>query len=165
MRCTDKPSEPQNLQVTEVTKETVGLRWEPPESSGGMDIAQYVVDKRDATRGGGWMQAATVDGTATRVVVGKLVEGNEYQFRVVAENKIGAGPPAELSQPVTAKLPYGTRPDHPRRHHHHHRYHITLRQQMQASTASVSSVYHLLGGLRNRRCCFCVFVAVIRVSS
>ena len=107
MRCTDKPSEPQNLQVTEVTKETVGLRWEPPESSGGMDIAQYVVDKRDATRGGGWMQAATVDGTATRVVVGKLVEGNEYQFRIAAENNVGLGPPGPESDSVLAKDPWG----------------------------------------------------------
>ena len=98
--------------MTEITKESVGLRWEPPESTGGMDITQYVVEKRDMTRGGNWVQAATVDGATTKVVVGKLVEGNEYLFRVVAENKIGTGPPAELSQPVTAKLPYGTTPDH-----------------------------------------------------
>ena len=104
----DKPSEPQNLQVTEITKESVGLRWEPPESTGGMDITQYVVEKRDTTRGGNWVQAATVDGRTTKHVVGKLIEGNEYLLRVAAENKIGTGPPAELSQPVTAKLPYGT---------------------------------------------------------
>lgn len=107
-RFSDKPSEPQNLQVTEITKESVGLRWEPPESTGGMDITQYVLEKRDMTRGGNWIQAATVDGATTKHVIGKLVEGNEYMFRVVAENKIGTGPPAELSQPVTAKLPYGT---------------------------------------------------------
>ena len=105
----DKPSEPQNLQVTEITKESVGLRWERPESTGGMDISQYVVERRDMTRGGNWIQAATVDGGTTKHVVGKLTEGNEYLFRVVAENKIGTGPPAELSQPVTAKLPYGMR--------------------------------------------------------
>jgi len=108
VRFSDKPSEPQNLQVTEITKESVGLRWEPPESTGGMNITQYVLEKRDMTRGGNWIQAATVDGATTKHVIGKLVEGNEYTFRVVAENKIGAGPPAELSQPVTAKLPYGT---------------------------------------------------------
>jgi len=95
--------------VTEITKDSVGLRWEPPESTGGMDISQYVVERRDVTRGGGWVQAASVDGSTTRHVVSKLTEGNEYLFRVSAENKIGPGPAAELSQPVTAKLPYGTR--------------------------------------------------------
>ena len=48
-----------------------------------------------------------MDGSTTRHVLGKLIEGNEYQLRVYAENKIGAGPPAELSQSITAKLPYG----------------------------------------------------------
>jgi len=104
----DKPSEPQNLQVAEVTKESVGLRWEPPASTGGMNITEYVVERRDLTRGGSWVQAATVDGATTKHAVSKLTEGNEYLFRVVAENKVGTGPPAELSQPVTARLPYGT---------------------------------------------------------
>ena len=107
LRFPDKPSEPQNLQVTEITKESVGLRWEPPESTGGMNITQYVVEKRDVTRAGNWIQVATVDGATTKHVVGKLTEGNEYMFRVAAENKIGTGPPTELSQPITAKLPYG----------------------------------------------------------
>jgi len=73
-----------------------------------MEIQQYVVEKRDMTRGGNWVQTGSVDGATTKHQVGKLIEGNEYLFRVVAENKIGTGPPAELSQPVTAKLPYGT---------------------------------------------------------
>ena len=94
--------------MTEITNESVGLRWEPPESTGGMDVTQYVLEKRDATRAGNWIQAAAVDGSTARHVLGKLIEGNEYQLRVYAENKIGAGPPAELSQSITAKLPYGT---------------------------------------------------------
>ena len=108
----DKPSAPQNLQVTEVTKSSVGLRWDPPESTGGMDVAQYSVERRDVTRGGAWVQAGSVDGATTKHVVDRLTDGNEYLFRVVAENKIGAGPPTELSQPVTAKLPYGTTDNH-----------------------------------------------------
>lgn len=106
VNVSDKPSEPQNLKVTEVTKESVGLAWEAPESNGGMEISQYVVEKRDASKTG-WIQAATIDGRTTSCVVGKLYEGNDYFFRVYAENKIGTGPPAELTQPITAKLPYG----------------------------------------------------------
>lgn len=105
--CTDKPSEPQNLRVTEVTKESVGLVWEAPESNGGMDISQYVIEKREASKTN-WIQAATVDGRTLNCVVSKLYEGHDYFFRVYAENKIGSGPPTELTQPITAKLPYGT---------------------------------------------------------
>jgi len=108
MCCTDKLSEPQNLHVTEITKNSVGLCWEPPESTGGMDVSGYVVEWRDVTHSSGWVQAASVDGATTNHVVSKLTEGNEYLFRIMPDNKIGTGPPAELSQPVTTKLPYGT---------------------------------------------------------
>ncbi len=39
--------------------------------------------------------------------VTKLREGNEYQFKVTAENKIGESEPVSLPEGVTAKLPFG----------------------------------------------------------
>ncbi len=35
-----------------------------------------------------------------------LVEGNEYQFRIVAVNKVGEGEPGPASQPITARDPW-----------------------------------------------------------
>lgn len=36
-----------------------------------------------------------------------LIEDTEYELRVMAENKVGVGPPSEPSKPFTAKNPYG----------------------------------------------------------
>ncbi len=36
-----------------------------------------------------------------------LVEGTEYEFRVVAINKVGEGPPGPKSKPILAKDPWG----------------------------------------------------------
>ena len=36
-----------------------------------------------------------------------MVEGTEYKFRVIAENKVGCGPESDPSEPVLAKDPWG----------------------------------------------------------
>ena len=38
--------------------------------------------------------------------VTRLFEGNEYVFQVTAENDIGIGEPAELSQGITPESPF-----------------------------------------------------------
>ena len=42
-----------------------------------------------------------------KVKATKLVEGNQYYFRAYAENAVGVSGPAEMEEPVTAKLPFG----------------------------------------------------------
>ncbi len=37
----------------------------------------------------------------------KLYEGNEYKFRVSAENRVGVSDPCETKELVKCKLPYG----------------------------------------------------------
>lgn len=43
----------------------------------------------------------------TKYHVTDLFEEMEYEFRVSAENKMGAGPPSEPSRPVVTKDPCG----------------------------------------------------------
>ena len=36
----------------------------------------------------------------------QLIQDNEYEYRVMAENKAGVGPPSNTSQPFTARDPW-----------------------------------------------------------
>ena len=72
-----------------------------------MPIKSYTIEKRDAMKST-WLNAGRVDRDTLTFTASHLTEGNDYYFRVSAENKIGVGEPTELSKAVTAKLPYGT---------------------------------------------------------
>ena len=102
-----RPSVPTDLKVTKVTENSVTLTWEPPETDGGSRITQYVIEKRDPYRHG-YTQVGTTKSLDFKV--GRLVEGNEYVFQVSAENDVGIGDAAELSQGITAKSPFGKHP-------------------------------------------------------
>ena len=102
------PSVPRNLQVKECSKDYIDLVWEAPETDGGSDILQYVIEKRDMTRAiGMWMVSGTVSATERYFRALKLFQGNSYQFRVSAENRVGMGPAVEMTQTVVAQLPFG----------------------------------------------------------
>lgn len=89
----------------EVYKDSMVLSWEPPTSNGGVDITNYVIEKRDTKRNT-WSHVATIDSANCTHSVQKLLEGNEYFFRVSAENEVGVGEPAELFEGTIAKSPY-----------------------------------------------------------
>lgn len=87
-------------------KDSVILSWQPPSNTGGSDITAYIIEKRDAKRNT-WAPVEKVTGLTNTYAVQKLLEGNEYYFRVSAENDIGQGEAVELEAPITAKCPYG----------------------------------------------------------
>jgi titin len=102
----DKPGKPINLSVLEVMKDQIVLAWEPPTSLGNCPLKGYVIEKRDAKRNT-WMPVQNVDSTTVTFAVQKLLEGNEYFFRVAADNEMGVGEAAELFDGIVAKSPYG----------------------------------------------------------
>lgn len=87
-------------------KDSIALAWEPPTNNGGSDITAYIIEKRDAKRNT-YTQVEKVTGLTNTYAVQKLLEGNEYYFRVSAENEIGKGEPAEMDKPIMAKCPFG----------------------------------------------------------
>lgn len=85
------------------------VTWEPPLDNGGSPITGYWLEKREV---GGvyWARVNRAPVTKPSVKglehnVLRLAEGVEYQFRVMAENLAGIGPPSEPSDPALAADP------------------------------------------------------------
>lgn len=96
----EKPSPPEKLGVTSVSKDSVSLSWLKPEHDGGSRIAHYVVEALEKGQKN-WVKCAVVK--TTHHVVSGLRENHEYFFRVFAENQAGLSDPRELLLPVLIK--------------------------------------------------------------
>lgn len=88
------------LKFTEVFAERIGLAWNLPTDDGGSKITNYVVEKREDNRKS-WVHVSN-DPKECAYVVTRLTENHEYEFRVMAQNKFGVGPPL-VSEPEKAR--------------------------------------------------------------
>ncbi|XP_072180962.1 twitchin-like [Diadema setosum] len=100
-----QPAAPFEPQVSKVAADSVDLAWSPPRDDGGSPITGYFVERKDKFSPR-WTRVNQDAVTDTKLTVPGLIPGEEYQFRVVAENKAGSGKPSEPSSPVLAKAPY-----------------------------------------------------------
>lgn len=99
----DVPGSPNGpLDVRDVTKEGCTLSWNEPDDDGGSPISHYVVEKQEA--GGRWVPCGETSDTTLRV--NKLVEGQQYKFRVKAVNRQGQSEPLTTLSSITAKNPF-----------------------------------------------------------
>lgn len=95
------PGPPRNPKIIAATATTMTLTWNPPTDNGGSTIQGYWLEKRE--RGAvywGRVNRAPVTKPAVKGLqhtILKLNEGSEYQFRVMAVNAAGVGPPSEAS--------------------------------------------------------------------
>lgn len=88
------------IKFEEVFAERIGLSWKPPTDDGGSKITNYVVEKREENRKT-WVHVSS-DPKECQYIVQRLTEGHEYEFRVMAQNKYGIGPPL-YSEPEKAR--------------------------------------------------------------
>lgn len=88
------------VKFTEVFAERIGLAWNPPTDDGGSKITNYVVEKREDNRKS-WVHVSN-DPKECAFVVTRLTENHEYEFRIMAQNKFGVGPPL-FSDPEKAR--------------------------------------------------------------
>ncbi|KAL1383363.1 hypothetical protein pipiens_013162 [Culex pipiens pipiens] len=94
----DTPSAPT---VVDWSENHAVLKWPEPDD-GGSPITGYIIEKKDKYSPI-WEKACETTSPNPTATVGGLVEGNEYQFRVVAVNKAGQSDPSDASRTFTAK--------------------------------------------------------------
>ena len=90
------PGKPGQPTVTEITAESATVTWTAPDSDGGAPITNYVIEMRVA--GDRAWTAVTKDTVADTTYTVTGLADKEYEFRVTAENKAGAGSPSALSK-------------------------------------------------------------------
>ena len=104
-----RPAAPVNLEVIDITEDSVTISWLSPHSSGSLRIFRYVVEVCDVSRSDGWVKVKEVDSSARLVAcVEKLKEGKPYLFRVSAENQYGPGAATETTDPIVPRSQLGT---------------------------------------------------------
>uniref|UniRef100_A0AAQ6ISC7 Titin n=1 Tax=Anabas testudineus TaxID=64144 RepID=A0AAQ6ISC7_ANATE len=87
------PGSPQELEITNITRDSMTVCWNRPETTGGSDIVGYIIEKRDRA-GVRWTKCNKRRVTDLRFRVTGLTEDHEYEFRVSAENAAGMGQPS-----------------------------------------------------------------------
>jgi len=95
----DRPGPISDLKVSGITTDRCHLAWEVPEDDGGCEIYNYIIEKCETKRGVWSVHSNAV--ITNKANVTRLIEGNEYTFRVRAENKMGPGP-AVQSEAIVA---------------------------------------------------------------
>ncbi|XP_023262464.1 titin-like [Seriola lalandi dorsalis] len=99
----ERPGPPSDLSVDEVSADFVSLSWQPPHYTGGSQISNYVVKKRDTGSTAWQTVSATV--ARTSIKISRLTQGTEYQFCIAAENRYGKSQFVEF-EPVVAQYPF-----------------------------------------------------------
>lgn len=79
VKVLDSPGPSQDFHVTNVTKNSVTVSWKPPDNDGGSNVANYILERREATKKA-W---STVETSCQRTSYKftKLNEGYTYVFR------------------------------------------------------------------------------------
>lgn len=96
------PSAPGAPEPTDWSANTVDLTWREPFSNGGSPITGYIIEKKDKYSAM-WEKALELTEPVTEAHLTGLIEGNEYQFRVIAVNKAGQSEPGDVSKTFLAK--------------------------------------------------------------
>lgn len=99
------PSPPGVPEIINVGKDFAIIQWPKPESDGGSEISNYLVEKRER-KSVRWIKVNkdfTITDTSFKIY--GLLEGNIYQFRVTAVNAAGESEPSAVSLYASCREP------------------------------------------------------------
>ncbi|XP_012628102.1 myosin-binding protein C, slow-type isoform X3 [Microcebus murinus] len=96
IQIVDRPGPPELVKIEDVWGENVALTWTPPKDDGNAAITGYTIQKADKKS----MEWFTVieHYHRTNATITELVIGNEYYFRVFAENMCGLSEDATMTK-------------------------------------------------------------------
>ncbi|XP_025939673.1 myosin-binding protein C, slow-type [Apteryx rowi] len=96
IQIVDRPGPPEVVMIEDVWGENVNLSWKPPKDDGNAAITGYTIQKADKKS----MEWFTVveHYHRTSATINELVIGNEYYFRIFAENMCGLSEDATMTK-------------------------------------------------------------------
>lgn len=103
----DVPMAPDAPQVDDITTTTCTVSWSPPSDDGGSPVTGYYIERK-SNISPRWLRVNKAPVSELVLPMSDLLEGTEYQYRVIAVNKKGESQPSKPSDNFVAKNPYGT---------------------------------------------------------
>lgn len=99
-----RPTAPEGpLGFEDVQAQSVKLTWKAPSDDGGSEILGYIVERQQVPKTAWYtVETRVVD---TSFIVKGLEEGQEYHFKVTAENTFGISGSLKSTEPLIPKTP------------------------------------------------------------
>ncbi|CAD7001755.1 unnamed protein product, partial [Ceratitis capitata] len=104
VKVLDHPQEPTNLCADEFAGDALTLYWAPPKDDGGSSVTNYVIERKERSSNT-WAKVNSYC-TTPFLRIRNLTLGQDYDFRVYAENKYGVSEPIVTSEPIRARHPF-----------------------------------------------------------
>uniref|UniRef100_A0A8C4DZL3 Roundabout, axon guidance receptor, homolog 3 (Drosophila) n=1 Tax=Dicentrarchus labrax TaxID=13489 RepID=A0A8C4DZL3_DICLA len=107
------PGPPHKPIVTDVSKNSVSLTWQPNAHEGGAAVTSYIIEAFSQSAGSTWQTVADMVKIETHTITG-LLPNTIYLFIVRAVNAYGLSDPSPISEPVRTQdvSPTGQGVDH-----------------------------------------------------
>ncbi|KAF3841517.1 hypothetical protein F7725_007379, partial [Dissostichus mawsoni] len=107
------PGPPHKPIVTDVSKNSVSLTWQPNAHEGGAAVTSYIIEAFSQSAGSTWQTVADMVKMETHTITG-LLPNTIYLFIVRAVNAYGLSDPSPISEPVRTQdvSPTGQGVDH-----------------------------------------------------